>query len=270
MRERPLPSVSIVRTSSAFEQALRPGSGVHVQFCSHRMHPSCAQRYRMSLLAKALNGTLHEGMQCIDVEKFEFLCPMCKSLSNIVVPYVEATWDDADTATPGLDSGIALAASTLLDASTSVISERPAAAAAAASATSSAAPAGDGTVDAGEVAGEAAAAPNHDSAEHHVREAHLTANDLLLRLTAGDVSSTPWRLAVAKWGALAYTVATAGGTAQRSDDMVDMVEQLSVLGVRNMAGVVNLLHSCRTDLTTEQVLRGRCCCSFGVARARCG
>lgn len=43
---------SVVRTAEDFRAAMEPTGGVHLQFCGHTMHPTCAQKYRIMLLDK--------------------------------------------------------------------------------------------------------------------------------------------------------------------------------------------------------------------------
>uniref|UniRef100_A0A7S2WKT4 E3 ubiquitin-protein ligase n=1 Tax=Mucochytrium quahogii TaxID=96639 RepID=A0A7S2WKT4_9STRA len=63
--------------------------GVFVSFCSHAMHVDCLQTYIESL--KPDPNTLFVQRRVADYSKNEFLCPMCKTLSNIIVPQVRHT-----------------------------------------------------------------------------------------------------------------------------------------------------------------------------------
>lgn len=53
-------------------------SGVHVQSCGHHLHMSCYDAYLTSLLST--------HRQSLHVERGEFFCPVCRQLSNSVLP----------------------------------------------------------------------------------------------------------------------------------------------------------------------------------------
>ena len=52
----------------------------HVSFCGHKMHVGCLQNY----LQTSREGNRTNGSH--DTRKAEFLCPICKSISNVYVP----------------------------------------------------------------------------------------------------------------------------------------------------------------------------------------
>lgn len=56
-----------------------PDSGVHVQSCGHYVHLSCHEAYLSSLY----NSQRHQNL---NVERGEFLCPVCRQMSNSVLP----------------------------------------------------------------------------------------------------------------------------------------------------------------------------------------
>jgi ATP-dependent Clp protease adapter protein ClpS len=60
---------------------------VHLMFCGHAMHLECWDQYYTSVHQQHLSRNYFEGQMAIDVSKREFLCPLCKSISNILVPY---------------------------------------------------------------------------------------------------------------------------------------------------------------------------------------
>jgi hypothetical protein len=68
-----------------------------VRFCGHAMHAACRDAHIASLLSSHHSGVAYEGKQSVDVEAGEFLCPLCKALTNALLPTIAPT---ASTATP--------------------------------------------------------------------------------------------------------------------------------------------------------------------------
>lgn len=58
-------------------------SGVHVQSCGHYVHLSCHQAYLSSLCQSQRHQNLNVN---VFVERNEFLCPVCRQMSNSVLP----------------------------------------------------------------------------------------------------------------------------------------------------------------------------------------
>lgn len=58
----------------------------HVSFCGHALHLSCFEGYFLTLLQSRANRTLYEGYNILDLERVEFLCPVCRRLANLVLP----------------------------------------------------------------------------------------------------------------------------------------------------------------------------------------
>lgn len=75
------------------------GESVHLFFCGHGIHIHCFERYFRSLLHA--RGTRHvfEGYNVVDLEKHEFLCPVCRRLSNIVFPLMTSNYFNDSTRT---------------------------------------------------------------------------------------------------------------------------------------------------------------------------
>jgi len=67
------------------------GPSPHTSTCGHVMHSSCWQRYFDNVLAKE-NRRPYRLRQpaSFDVEKNEFLCPLCECLNNTVLPLIPA------------------------------------------------------------------------------------------------------------------------------------------------------------------------------------
>lgn len=61
-------------------------AGLYIKLCGHGLHFSCFSAYSGVQLVKEASGQYYEGYQAIDLKNGEFICPFCKSPSNIVVP----------------------------------------------------------------------------------------------------------------------------------------------------------------------------------------
>ncbi|CAF1066177.1 unnamed protein product, partial [Didymodactylos carnosus] len=61
--------------------------GVHVSSCGHPIHASCWMKYHDSVLLQSQRLALRtRGATNYDIEMGEFLCPLCQTLSNTVIP----------------------------------------------------------------------------------------------------------------------------------------------------------------------------------------
>ncbi|GLD91554.1 hypothetical protein PINS_up000087 [Pythium insidiosum] len=62
--------------------------GLHIRTCQHAVHIHCLERYIRSLDEKATRGEDFDGVQAIDPDSAmtQFLCPLCKSLCNFLIP----------------------------------------------------------------------------------------------------------------------------------------------------------------------------------------
>ncbi|KAG7382749.1 E3 ubiquitin-protein ligase ubr2 [Phytophthora pseudosyringae] len=65
--------------------------GLHIRTCQHAVHINCLERYITSLHDKAMRGEEFDGVQAIDPDSAmtQFLCPLCKTLSNFLIPTSE-------------------------------------------------------------------------------------------------------------------------------------------------------------------------------------
>ncbi|KAF0687180.1 Aste57867_21036 [Aphanomyces stellatus] len=65
--------------------------GLFVRTCQHIVHMSCVDTYISTLHEKAMRGEEFDGMQAVDPDASmtQFLCPMCKTLCNVLVPMIE-------------------------------------------------------------------------------------------------------------------------------------------------------------------------------------
>ncbi len=65
--------------------------GPHISTCGHVMHSDCWQKFFDSVLAKERRRPIRYGRHVsFDVDKHEFLCPLCECLSNSVIPIIPA------------------------------------------------------------------------------------------------------------------------------------------------------------------------------------
>ena len=53
------------------------------------MHSSCLNTHVISLHTSRFQGRRYEGYGCVRLDHNEFLCPLCKALSNTTVPLLE-------------------------------------------------------------------------------------------------------------------------------------------------------------------------------------
>eukprot|EP00057_Strongylocentrotus_purpuratus_P004994 XP_003729939.1 PREDICTED: E3 ubiquitin-protein ligase UBR2 [Strongylocentrotus purpuratus] len=61
--------------------------GTNVSTCGHIMHSTCWQGFFESLLAKEQRRNLRmRGILNYDISQHQFLCPLCETLSNTVIP----------------------------------------------------------------------------------------------------------------------------------------------------------------------------------------
>ena len=66
--------------------------GPHISTCGHVMHSDCWQKFFDSVMAKERRRPIRYGRHVsFDVDKHEFLCPLCECLSNSVIPLIPAT-----------------------------------------------------------------------------------------------------------------------------------------------------------------------------------
>ncbi|GAQ87607.1 hypothetical protein KFL_003640090 [Klebsormidium nitens] len=64
-------------------------TGEHVGCCGHQMHMECFQRYVKALGDSRDSGRVYEGYGIINLARVEYLCPICRRLSNFLLPDVE-------------------------------------------------------------------------------------------------------------------------------------------------------------------------------------
>ena len=57
-----------------------------IKCCGHFAHTACVEKHVLSLHQKAINNVQYMGIYSADVKVGEFLCPLCHSVSNLLVP----------------------------------------------------------------------------------------------------------------------------------------------------------------------------------------
>eukprot|EP01119_Soliformovum_irregulare_P010036 TRINITY_DN2433_c0_g1_i1.p1 TRINITY_DN2433_c0_g1~~TRINITY_DN2433_c0_g1_i1.p1 ORF type:complete len:1610 (+),score=459.01 TRINITY_DN2433_c0_g1_i1:619-4830(+) len=62
--------------------------GIEMSSCGHVIHAECFERYQASIQQRARSMEMYEGRGVVNVEQGEFLCPLCRTISNTVVPTV--------------------------------------------------------------------------------------------------------------------------------------------------------------------------------------
>ena len=62
--------------------------GTHTSSCGHVMHASCWKTYFEDIQNSERNRSRLRSPQNFNALKQEFLCPMCRSLSNAVIPLI--------------------------------------------------------------------------------------------------------------------------------------------------------------------------------------
>lgn len=71
-----------------------------IRQCGHAAHSKCVEQHILSLHSRAAGDQPYDGRFAANIDDGEFLCPLCKQLSNIVVPrdgYARKDAGDTDT-----------------------------------------------------------------------------------------------------------------------------------------------------------------------------
>ena len=61
------------------------GARLHLGLCGHAVHVDCLEKHVASLRQRANANAQFDGRAAVDIQKGEFLCPLCKRLSNTLV-----------------------------------------------------------------------------------------------------------------------------------------------------------------------------------------
>ncbi|XP_061698857.1 E3 ubiquitin-protein ligase UBR1 [Syngnathoides biaculeatus] len=83
-----IPASSPDETGTSYPSFMPPelAVGTHTGSCGHVMHATCWQKY-FEAVQNTTRNRLHAEL-IIDLENGEYLCPLCKSLCNTVVPLI--------------------------------------------------------------------------------------------------------------------------------------------------------------------------------------
>ncbi|XP_077394028.1 E3 ubiquitin-protein ligase UBR1 isoform X1 [Festucalex cinctus] len=83
-----MPTSSVDDTATSYPLFMSPelAVGTHTGSCGHVMHATCWQKY-FEAIQNTTRNRLHTEL-IIDLENGEYLCPLCKSLCNTVVPLI--------------------------------------------------------------------------------------------------------------------------------------------------------------------------------------
>ena len=76
----------------------------YLTFCGHLLHMSCRDKYQASLIQQRMQDPFQQ-LRSSNVENGEFTCPLCKTLSNTIVPCTKHTSSTTTTfeVMPGLN-----------------------------------------------------------------------------------------------------------------------------------------------------------------------
>lgn len=83
--------IRLIENPESHDPLFMPDSlfqSVHTSVCGHTMHADCWQQFYDAVVAKERRRPLHLARlhSLIDIDNGEYLCPLCKRLSNTVLP----------------------------------------------------------------------------------------------------------------------------------------------------------------------------------------
>ena len=84
---------------------------MHVNFCGHAMHYSCAEEYWSKVLTRS---PLYKSIY-LDIEGKQFSCPLCKKLNNILIPFVSSAPTSVATTGDSSSDGLVDSSSVIVD-----------------------------------------------------------------------------------------------------------------------------------------------------------
>lgn len=59
---------------------------INISSCGHIIHSECWEKYYAAVKQRELPSIYQRRKSCIDVDQLEYLCPLCNSLCNTVLP----------------------------------------------------------------------------------------------------------------------------------------------------------------------------------------
>jgi hypothetical protein len=66
------------------------GTKLNIHYCGHVMHNECWDTFYASNISKVEHGNRSANLLSIDIHKGESLCPLCKSVTNTLLPYTSS------------------------------------------------------------------------------------------------------------------------------------------------------------------------------------
>lgn len=82
---------SFILNQQLLHGGVEVGESVHLFFCGHSVHSRCFDRYFRSLKqTREETRDMFEGHTVPNLDKHEFLCPLCRRLANVVFPLITA------------------------------------------------------------------------------------------------------------------------------------------------------------------------------------
>ncbi len=69
----------------------------HVSLCGHAIHVKCWDAYFASVTEHYEADMMRNGQVPVSIRRSEYLCPMCKRISNILIPYIDQSSEDTET-----------------------------------------------------------------------------------------------------------------------------------------------------------------------------
>ncbi len=82
----------VIENPDEYDPLIMPATlnvGAHTSTCGHVMHSDCWQRFFDAIVVKERRRPFRfRHHYSYDIEKNEFLCPLCETLSNTVIPIV--------------------------------------------------------------------------------------------------------------------------------------------------------------------------------------
>ncbi len=61
----------------------------HVSLCGHAIHLKCWDAYFASIVQQYESGAINNEQMPVTISRSEYLCPMCKRISNILIPCID-------------------------------------------------------------------------------------------------------------------------------------------------------------------------------------
>lgn len=86
---------SFFLNADMLNKGVESSKNLYLSFCGHAIHIHCFERYFASLLQSRANETVYEGYNVLNLDRMEFLCPVCRRLANMVLPLMNVLSEPA-------------------------------------------------------------------------------------------------------------------------------------------------------------------------------